>query len=45
MLLAMLGQSMPSFWLGLMFILFVALRVEWLPISGLCAGAATTSSG
>ncbi len=34
MLLAMLGQSIPSFWLGLMFILFVGLQLRWLPISG-----------
>jgi len=34
MLFAMIGQSMPSFWLGIMLILFVALNVSWLPISG-----------
>ncbi len=34
MLLAMLGQSIPSFWLGLMGILFVGLTLRWLPISG-----------
>ncbi len=34
MLLAMIGQSVPSFWLGLMFILFVGLTLRWLPISG-----------
>ena len=34
MLLAMLGQSMPSFWLGIMLILFVGVRLRWLPISG-----------
>lgn len=34
MLFAMLGQSMPSFWLGIMLILFVALNLRWLPISG-----------
>lgn len=34
MLFAMFGQSMPSFWLGIMLILFVALNVSWLPISG-----------
>ena len=34
MMLAMLGQSIPSFWLGLMFILFVGLTLRWLPISG-----------
>ena len=34
MLGAMLGQSMPSFWLGLMFILFFGVSLRWLPISG-----------
>ena len=34
MLIAMLGQSMPSFWLGIMLILFVGLQLGWLPISG-----------
>ena len=34
MLFAMFGQSMPGFWLGIMLILFVGLRLRWLPISG-----------
>jgi peptide/nickel transport system permease protein len=34
MLFAMLGQSMPSFWLGIMLILSVGLGLRWLPISG-----------
>ncbi|MBL8132008.1 MAG: ABC transporter permease [Anaerolineae bacterium] len=34
MLLAMLGQSMPGFWLGIMLILFVGLQLRLLPISG-----------
>lgn len=34
MLLAMIGQSMPSFWLGIMLILFVGLQLRILPISG-----------
>jgi ABC-type dipeptide/oligopeptide/nickel transport system permease component len=34
MLLAMFGQSIPSFWLGLMLILTVGLQWRWLPISG-----------
>src|SRR5262245_50090810 len=34
MLLAMLGQSMPSFWLGIMLILFFGLTLNWFPISG-----------
>jgi peptide/nickel transport system permease protein len=31
---ALLGQSIPAFWLGLMLISFVAMRVSWLPTSG-----------
>jgi peptide/nickel transport system permease protein len=34
MLFAMFGQSIPSFWLGIMLILFVGLGLRWLPISG-----------
>ncbi len=34
MLFAMIGQSIPNFWLGLMLILFVGLTLRWLPISG-----------
>lgn len=34
MLIAMVGQSMPSFWLGIMLLLFVGLQLRWLPISG-----------
>lgn len=34
MLFAMFGQSMPSFWLGIMLILLVGLWLRWLPISG-----------
>lgn len=34
MLLAMLGQSIPGFWLGLMLVLFVGLQLRLLPISG-----------
>jgi len=34
MLFAMFGQSMPSFWLGIMLILIVGLWLRWLPISG-----------
>jgi len=32
--LAVLGQSMPSFWLGLLLIQFIALELGWLPTSG-----------
>ncbi len=31
---ALLGISMPNFWLGLMLIIFLALNVDWLPSSG-----------
>jgi peptide/nickel transport system permease protein/glutathione transport system permease protein len=31
---AVAGQSMPSFWLGLLLIQFFALRLHWLPTSG-----------
>lgn len=34
MLLAMFGQSMPSFWLGIMLLLSVGLQLKLLPISG-----------
>ncbi|MFC6646474.1 ABC transporter permease [Granulicella cerasi] len=34
MLVAMFGQSIPSFWLGIMMILAVGLGLRWLPISG-----------
>jgi len=34
MLVAMFGQSVPGFWLGLMLILSVGLGLRWLPISG-----------
>ena len=34
MLLAMVGQSIPSFWLGIMLILAVGLGLRWLPIAG-----------
>jgi ABC-type dipeptide/oligopeptide/nickel transport system permease component len=34
MLLALLGQSVPSFWLGILLVLFVGLAWHWLPISG-----------
>lgn len=34
MVLAMVGQSIPGFWLGIMLILSVGLQLKWLPISG-----------
>ncbi len=35
MLVALLGQAMPSFWLALLLIIGFGLRLQWLPISGL----------
>jgi peptide/nickel transport system permease protein len=32
--LALFGQAMPSFWLGLVLIIWLGLRLQWLPISG-----------
>lgn len=34
MLLAMLGQSVPAFWLGIMLILVFGVMLHWTPISG-----------
>ena len=34
MLFAMLGQSMPDFWLGIMLILVLGVQHKWMPISG-----------
>ena len=34
MTFALLGQSVPVFWLGLMLILIFGLKLHWLPISG-----------
>ena len=34
MTVAMLGQSIPNFWLGIMMILFFGLYLKWFPISG-----------
>jgi peptide/nickel transport system permease protein len=33
-LLALLGQALPNFWLGLMLILLFAVRLNWLPTGG-----------
>ena len=34
MMFALLGQSMPNFWLGIMLIMYLGLNVQWVPISG-----------
>lgn len=34
MILGMLGQSIPSFWLGIMMILFFGVKLRWFPVSG-----------
>jgi peptide/nickel transport system permease protein len=33
-LIAMIGQAMPSFWLGLVLMITLGLKLQWLPISG-----------
>src|SRR3954469_23273485 len=35
MLVALLGQAMPGFWLGLILIVQFGLNLQWLPISGI----------
>jgi peptide/nickel transport system permease protein len=34
MLVALLGQAMPSFWLSLLLVIWFGLELQWLPISG-----------
>src|SRR5439155_24684208 len=34
MMLALIGISMPSFWIGLMMIVFLAVHLGWLPSGG-----------
>lgn len=34
MTFAMIGQSIPNFWMGIMMIMFFGLYLSWLPISG-----------
>jgi ABC-type dipeptide/oligopeptide/nickel transport system permease component len=33
-LIALIGQAMPSFWLGLVLMITLGLKLQWLPISG-----------
>lgn len=35
MLVALIGQAMPSFWLALLLIIGLGLRLQWLPIGGI----------
>ncbi|MEM3470545.1 MAG: ABC transporter permease [Thermoproteota archaeon] len=35
LVVALIGVSMPNFWLGLLLILFFGLRLKWLPIFGI----------
>src|SRR5262249_38646231 len=39
MLMALFGQSIPSFWLGIMLILVFAVRLGWLPSQGYGEGS------
>jgi peptide/nickel transport system permease protein len=34
MVVALIGQAMPIFWLGLLLMLIFAVRLKWLPVSG-----------
>ncbi|NJP37879.1 nickel ABC transporter permease [Alkalicoccus luteus] len=34
MVFALFGLSMPNFWLGLMLIQYLALNIDWMPVSG-----------
>lgn len=40
---AFAGLAMPAFWLGLLFILYVGLRLNFLPVSGINSAGLTTS--
>ena len=53
MSVALLGVSMPSFWLGLLLILFFAVKLHWVPVVGgsgiqgalILPGASRSASG
>ncbi len=34
MMVAVIGQAMPSFWLGLLLVIWIGVKLQWLPISG-----------
>jgi peptide/nickel transport system permease protein len=34
MMVAVVGQAMPSFWLGLVLVIWLGVKLQWLPISG-----------
>jgi len=34
MMVAVIGQAMPSFWLGLLLAIWIGVKLQWLPISG-----------
>jgi peptide/nickel transport system permease protein len=42
-LVALLGVSLPAFWLAILFQLFFALRLGWFPVSGRLAGDAPST--
>lgn len=34
LIIAMIGQSLPNFWIGVMLVLFFSIRLQWLPAIG-----------
>ena len=34
-IVAVFGQSMPSFWVAMLLMLFISVKLQWLPVSGL----------
>ena len=38
MVLAIVGVSMPHFWLGLLLLFLFALQLQWLPVAGATGG-------